>query len=117
VFAFCILLPAFIAPKAFLWVLGSRYSHLSRELPLIVSGSAFGAVAAVMQGLNAAKGWVKYYWVNIPCIIAVQALLIWRLDLSSTYDVLLFGLISALPGMVFSAGITWSQLFRNRLAV
>ena len=117
VFGICLVIPALIAPKAFLWILGSKYSHLSRELPLIVAGSALNAVAAVMQNLNAAKGWVKYYWLNIPCIIALQALLIWRLDLSSIYDVLLFGVISALPGMIFSAVITWSQLFRNRLAV
>ncbi len=116
-FGICLVIPALIAPKAFLWILGGKYSHLSRELPLIVAGSALNAVAAVMQSLNAAKGWVKYYWLNIPCIIVLQALLIWRLDLSSTYDVLLFGVISAVPGMIFSAVITWSQLFRNRLAV
>jgi O-antigen/teichoic acid export membrane protein len=116
VFGVCLVIPALIAPKAYLWILGAKYSHLSRELPLIVSGSALGSVGAVMQSLNAAKGWVKYYWLNIPCIIVLQALLIWRLDLSIIYDVLLFGVISGLPGIIFSAAITWTQLFRNRLA-
>jgi len=117
IFGLCIVMPALIAPKAFLWILGSKYGHLTKELPLIVIAAALSSLAAVMQNLNAAKGWVKYYWVNIPCIIVLQALLIWRLDLSSTYGVLLFGLLSGLPGMVFSAGITWFQLFRHRSAL
>lgn len=116
-FGGCIVMPALVAPKAFLWILGNKYGHLTRELPLIVIGAAMSSLAAAMQNLNAAKGWVKYYWINIPCIIALQAVLIWQLDLSSTYDVLLFGMLSGLPGMVFSAGITWHQLFRNRSTV
>jgi hypothetical protein len=112
-FGCCLLIPALLFPNEILWILGKPYAHLTRELPLMVSGSVLNAIAAVMLSLNMAKGWVKRYWLNIPCLIVLQASLILVLDMSHTYDVLLFGILSALPGVCFSAVITWMSLFRS----
>ena len=67
---------AILFPTGLLWVLGKNYQHLRNEVLLIAAGGALGALSSVMLSLNAAKGWVKYYWLNIPCMIAIQIILL-----------------------------------------
>jgi O-antigen/teichoic acid export membrane protein len=109
----CLLIPAVVFPNEFLWILGSKYSHLTKAIPLMVLGSVLTTISVIMQSLNVTKGWVAYYWLNIPCLILLQTLLILVLDLSTVRSVLLFGIFSVLPGIGFSAVITWMKLFRT----
>lgn len=114
--AFLVLITA-ILPNAMLWILGKQYGHLTNEVVLIVLLNALMSISGAMLALNMTKGWVKYYWLNIPCLIVLQVFLIYSLDLSSTRTVILFGLLSLVPGILFSAVITWASLFRSVPAV
>lgn len=107
---------AVMFPNELLWVLGRQYGHLTDEVGLVVLLAAVNSVGIAMVSLNMTKGWVKYYWLNIPCLILLQAFLIYRLDLTTTHGVLVLGVLSLLPGIVVSAAITWSNLFRPVLA-
>jgi O-antigen/teichoic acid export membrane protein len=111
----CLVVPAVAFPDELLWILGNKYSHLTREVPLMVLGAVLSAIAVTMLSLNVTKGWVAYYWLNIPCLILLQTVLILVMDLSTIHSVLLFSIFSSLPGIGFSAVITWMKLFRTPL--
>jgi O-antigen/teichoic acid export membrane protein len=110
-FGAILLIAATIFPDEFLWVLGKQYSHLTNEVLLMALIAVLNSIGGAMLSLNATKGWVKYYWLNIPCLIILQALLIYSLNLTTTHGVLVFGILSLLPGILFSGAITWANLF------
>lgn len=113
-FGASLLIVSAIFPRELLWILGKQYGHLANEVSLMVLLSVLSSIGAAMVALNMTKGWVKYYWLNIPCLILLQAFLIHYLNLTSTHGVLVFGVLSLLPGILFSTGITWANLFRSR---
>ncbi len=107
-----LLVISLLFPEELLWILGKKYAHLQKEIPLMMFGAALSAISGAMQSFNATRGWVKHYWINIPCILALQTILIILLDMSNVRDVLLFGALSLLSGIILSAAITWAKLFR-----
>jgi len=61
-------------PEALLWVLGPKYSHLGKELFLMVLSAVLFAVLACMWQLNVARGWIVSPWLMIPIGIAAQVI-------------------------------------------
>jgi hypothetical protein len=102
--AFCLAVIAASAlfPREFLWVLGSKYAHLERELVLMVGGAVLGALTGTFWSLNAARAWVTGAWLYIPLTIVTQVALIPFIDFSSVRDVLIFNLISAVPNLLLN---------------
>jgi hypothetical protein len=100
--AFCALVIAAAAffPNQFLFVLGSKYSHLQRELLLMVAGTVIMMLAGTLWVLNASKAWVKGSWLYIPVTIATQIALIPYTDFSNVSQVLIFNLISTVPSLL-----------------
>ena len=63
---------------------------------------AMGLVGGIMISFNGARRYV-YYWDNVArtlLTLIVQALFIWKADLSSVRAVLWFGIASGLPSLL-----------------
>ena len=87
-------------PNQFLFVLGSKYSHLQRELLLMVAGTVITMLTGTLWVLNASKAWVRGSWLYIPLTIATQMALIPYTDFSNVSQVLVFNLISTVPNLL-----------------
>ena len=88
---------AFLFPGIFLWVLGPKYSQLRYEVALVVLSSAIQYLAGFMWVIHSSRRFV-YWWVNTTNIIltvAVEAVFILRVDLSSVRGVLILNLAVA----------------------
>jgi O-antigen/teichoic acid export membrane protein len=106
-FSFLILAAAVFFPSAFLFVLGGKYSHLDRELLLMVGGAIISALAATLWSLNAAKAWIAGSWLYIPLTLATQIALIPFTDFGSVPGVLIFNLISAIPSLLLNVVLSY----------
>lgn len=106
-FSAAILALAFFFPGAFLFVLGGKYSHLNRELFLMVGGAVITTMANTLWSLNAAKAWITGSWLYIPLTLATQLALIPFIDFGSVTGVLIFNLISAMPSLLLNVGLSY----------
>ena len=104
-------------PNEFLFVLGAKYSHLQRELVLMVAGAVIGALTGTFWTLNASKAWIAGSWLYIPTTVATQLALIPFTDFSSVRSVLVFNLISALPNLLLNLALSFRGFLSLRPAV
>ncbi len=102
VFSLSIISGAWIFPDEFLFVLGSKYAHLHRELLLMVAGAVLSALTGTFWALNASKAWVSGAWLYIPLTLVTQIVLIPYTDFSSVAGVLIFNLLSAIPNLLLN---------------
>ena len=101
-FSLLLITAAAFFPNQFLFVLGSKYAHLERELLLMVVGAVITAMAGTLWSLNAAKAWIAGSWLYIPLTLATQLALIPFTDFSSVSGVLAFNLVSAIPSLLLN---------------
>jgi O-antigen/teichoic acid export membrane protein len=94
-------------PDQFLFVLGSRYTHLHRELLLMISVAVISALSGTLWLLNASKAWVSGAWLYIPITLATQVALIPFTDFSSVAGVLIFNLISTVPSLLLNLALSY----------
>lgn len=97
-----------IFPEPLLWVMGPRYSHLQTEVSLLILNSSLIFLSGLMWQMNAARKWI-YPWmpmIIIPGTIVLQVSCASLMDLSSTYNVLLFSLFSITFNLIVRTGIT-----------
>src|SRR5947209_5980915 len=106
-FSLLVLCGAEIFPDQFLFVLGSKYAHLHRELFLMVGGAVLSALTGTFWALNASKAWVAGSWLYIPLTLAAQIALIPYTDFSSVSSVLVFNLLSAVPNLLLNIFISF----------
>jgi O-antigen/teichoic acid export membrane protein len=85
-------------PDALLWVLGQKYSHLDKELFLMVLSAVLFSILACMWQLNVARGWIVSPRVLIPIGVATQVLSVMFLDVSQIRGVLWLNIFSTIPG-------------------
>jgi O-antigen/teichoic acid export membrane protein len=98
---------AALFPNQFLFVLGNKYSHLQRELLLMVAGTVLNVLTGALWFLNASKAWVAGAWLYIPLTLATQAALIPSTDFSNVSQVLLFGVISSVPNLLLNMVLSY----------
>ena len=103
-------------PKAFLFVLGSKYAHLERELVLMVAGAVATALTGTFWALNSSKAWITGSWLYIPLTLATQAALIPFTDFTSVRGVLIFNLLSATPNLLLNFVLSYRGFRSLRLA-
>lgn len=101
-FSAAVLAAAAIFPDQFLFVLGNRYTHLHRELLLMVGAAVVTAFGGTLWLLNASKAWIDGAWLYIPLTLATQIALVPFTDFATVPGVLLFNLISAVPAVVLN---------------
>jgi O-antigen/teichoic acid export membrane protein len=107
-----VLAAAAFFPNQFLFVLGSKYSHLQRELLLMVTGTVLSVLTGAIWFLNASKAWISGAWLYIPLTLATQVALIPYTDFSNVRQVLIFGVISAVPNLLLNMILSYRG-FRN----
>jgi O-antigen/teichoic acid export membrane protein len=107
---------AALFPDQILWILGSKYAHLRSELLLMMVMAASSAVIAAMWSLNSTKAWIKYSWLNIPCVLATQIVLLMVLDVSTLRGVILFGTFSLVPNFLLNAGLSFRGLRESAMS-
>lgn len=98
---------AALFPGPVLFILGSKYAHLHRELVLVVGGAVVAALTGTFWSLNAAKAWITGSWLYIPLTLATQAALIPLTDFSSVQGVLLFNLVAAIPNLLLNLVLSY----------
>jgi O-antigen/teichoic acid export membrane protein len=98
---------AALFPDQFLFVLGSKYSHLGEELLLIVASAVLNAFAGALWSLNSAKAWIAGSWLYIPATLVTQIALIPFTDFSRVSSVLVFNLISAVPSLLLNIFLSY----------
>jgi O-antigen/teichoic acid export membrane protein len=106
---------AVFLPNEFLFVLGNRYSHLQRELLLMVGGATLGMIASTLWTLNASRAWVVGSWLYIPLTVGTQLLLIPFIDFSTVTGVLTFNLVSVFPSLLLNIGLSYGGFRHPRL--
>ncbi|HEY0368639.1 MAG TPA: hypothetical protein VGC85_03490, partial [Chthoniobacterales bacterium] len=106
-FSTVVLGSAWLFPSAFLYVLGSKYSHLDRELVLMVAGAVASAFINTLWALNSSKAWIRGSWLYIPLTLGTQIALIPFTDFSSVRGVLIFNLISAVPNLLLNVILSY----------
>ena len=114
-FGLVILLGAAIFPDQFLFVLGSRYTHLHRELLLVVGGAVLASLAGTFWSLNASKAWIAGAWLYIPLTLATQIALIPFTDFSNVASVLTFNLLSVVPTLFLNLVMSYRGFHDARL--
>ncbi len=117
VFSVAVLCVAAFFPEQFLFVLGSRYAHLHRELLLMVGAAVVTAFGGTLWMLNASKAWIDGAWLYIPLTLATQVALIPFTDFSSVAGVLTLNLISAVPSVLLNLVLSFRGFRRFAQAV
>ena len=106
-FSLVVVCGAAFFPNEFLFVLGSKYAHLQRELLFMVGASVLSALTGTIWALNASKAWITGSWLYIPLTLATQVALIPVTDFSRVTDVLIFNLISNLPNLLLNLVLSY----------
>ncbi len=97
---FCAL--AFLFPSIFLWILGPHYNQLSREVGLVILASCIRYIGNFMWIIHSSRRFV-YWWNNLSNIVltlVVQAVFLWKFDLSTVHGVLIMNIASAVAALV-----------------
>jgi O-antigen/teichoic acid export membrane protein len=101
-FSLVVIGAAALFPQQFLFVLGNKYTHLERELLLMVGGAVISAIASTLWSLNSAKAWIGGSWLYIPLTLGTQLALIPLTNFSSVSGVLTFNLVSTIPSLILN---------------
>ncbi|MDB9467031.1 lipopolysaccharide biosynthesis protein [Dolichospermum circinale] len=99
---------AFLFPSQFLWILGGKYSHLQREVVLLVINLVMQSVLSLTWSLNSSKGWMLSGWLSIPVGIITQVILLMILDVSTIKGIFMLNTLSTLPGFVLLFHVAYS---------
>jgi len=104
--AAALLAAAAAMPDAFLWLLGRQYAGLRHELLLVVAGAGLTLLGGYFVSVNLARSWNRWEGLAVVLLIAVQAVLVAVLPLSTTSGVLLFNVLTAATGLLLQVAIS-----------
>lgn len=86
---------AFAMPEPLLWIMGAKYAHLEKEVGLMVLNSAIVFLNVIMWDMNCSRKWL-WSWIPVLSIssnVLVQIFLVIKMDLNTTYSVLIYSII------------------------
>lgn len=115
----CVVLVAVVkvVPEIFLWIIGPHYKELHGEIFIAVIPGVLAVLGGVISSINSARRF-NYYRFNVANIIitlGVQFACMTRMNLSSLHSVLVFNVISSIPGMVLvSLTLIYGMKFGGR---
>jgi hypothetical protein len=83
-------------------VLGPKYANLRFEVLLIMIGGSIRYSSGVMWVIHSSRKFVYWWnnWLIVILTILVQAVFLWKSDLSTVRNVLIFNIASALASLV-----------------
>jgi O-antigen/teichoic acid export membrane protein len=94
------------APGLLLALVGKRYAGLRHELVLVVGGAGLSLLGGYAVAVNLARSWNRWEGLAVVMLIAVQAVLVTQLPLSTTSGVLMFNVLTAATGLLLQLVIT-----------
>lgn len=97
---------AALAPRPFLALLGPNYRGLDAELLLVVATAGVTLLGGYAVAVNNARSWNRWQPAAVAVLIAGQAAMVATMSLSTTRGVLLFGLGSAVIGLLVQLAVT-----------
>ena len=77
-----------------------------------MASTVLNVLTGAIWFLNASKAWVAGAWLYIPLTLATQVALIPYTDFSNVRQVLIFGVISAVPNLLLNMVLSYRG-FRN----
>ena len=101
-------------PQQILWILGSNYGNLEKELVLVALIGATTLLGGLCTSLSFARGIIPNPLVLIPYSLASSVLFIALNDVSTLRGVLLMGLGTTSCQLVFSAIYLWLRAGRHQ---
>jgi O-antigen/teichoic acid export membrane protein len=107
-----LVLASTVAPELLLMLIGKRYASLRHELVLVVGGAGLSLLGGYAVSVNLARSWNRWEGLAVVVLIAVQAILVTRLPLSTTSGVLTFNVLSATTGLLLQLVITFGGFTR-----
>ena len=78
-----LLMLAAAAPQSLLWVLGSHYAGLQRELPWMLAAGTLAAWGGTLYSIGSARGWVLPFSIAAPAGVLATVLAAQAVDLST----------------------------------
>jgi len=89
-------LGAFAAPQYLVWLLGEKYLDLSPLMGWMLLSSSLAYLTNVLFSMHSARKWVFSWgvWAYILSVLFSQCIMIFFIDLRTTYSVVLFGIYS-----------------------
>jgi O-antigen/teichoic acid export membrane protein len=102
--AFCLMIVglARFFPQLFLWVLGPKYYGLRYEVFLSILNGTLGYLCGVLCIIHSARRFV-YWWngaLTIVYSLMIEALFLWKFDLSTVRGVLILNVALASGGLI-----------------
>jgi len=93
-----------VFPGLFLWVLGPKYAGLRTEVVLVILSGAISLVAGVVASINGSRRFIYYSFVLADTILTLilQAVYIWKVDLSTVKAVLWFNIFTMFPTLAIA---------------
>jgi O-antigen/teichoic acid export membrane protein len=91
-------------PGVFLWILGAKYHGLRSEVVLVMLSSSIGLIGGVMAVMNGSRRFVYYSFVlfHIILTLTVEAVFIWKVDLSTVRAALWFNIAAGVPSLLIN---------------
>jgi O-antigen/teichoic acid export membrane protein len=111
--AILLVLSSWVWPRAWLFILGEHYSHLSGELPLAVASALVSILGTTLFTLIMALGDTRYQVLHIPIGIAAQLAVVFVLGVDSTRDAIALSAAPQVTYAVLQASILSWQLIRG----
>lgn len=105
-----LVLGSFFFSDLFLWILGSKYQNLSNELPFMVILSIMNTFIGLLYSLNYAKAWIKWNWIVIPFTVLTQVVVVMHFNLSTVFNVIVFGIVSLVPSLIVNSYMVFRGL-------
>jgi O-antigen/teichoic acid export membrane protein len=108
---------AFAFPHPLLWLLGPRYDHLLHAVGWVVLAGALGFAGGAIWTIHAARQWV--FWrgtaLYIAASVLAQAVFIAMVDMGSTLNAVLLGVVASGAALIAQVPIAGMGLRRDRL--
>ena len=108
-----LLVCSFAFPSQLLWVLGGKYTSLTREVPLLMTSSVVAGLTDVIHMLTLSRGWIWHIWTIPPATLLVQIACLQFIRLNSVAGVLLFSIFSLIPSLLGTSYMTTRGLWRS----
>lgn len=86
-----------IFPGELLLLLGPKYAHLEKELSLIMLSTLLIQLTGIIFSLNASRGWILPWWLNVPFGVLFQIIGIIIFEVGTLEGVIHFQLFANAP--------------------
>jgi len=104
----------YLFPDQVLAVLGKKYAHLDQQLLLVSISGCIALMAGITNYLSVARGWPLPPILHISVSLSAQIALIYFMDLTKVYNVLVLSIINATVALLLYCGYFFYRGFKAK---